>query len=112
MPSETESNDDELQEEDEFKSLYEYDTYEEFLEEEMLQDELIVGSTEKTWGDVFVKIGVYFIVGLLLLSILVLIGYVVAEVLIYLAEYADKNIDVNNTTTISTVLLFYSTEYL
>lgn len=111
MTSEPESQDEELRD-DESKPLAEYDTYQEFLEEEMLQDERIVGSTEKTWGDVIAKIGVYFISAILMLSVLALVGYVVVEVLIYLAEYAEKNITVNATKTVNTVILFYSTEYL
>lgn len=99
------------------KPLSEYDTYQDFLENEVMEDELIVGSAERTWGEILLKLGFYFVLILLFLSVLALLGYVIIEVLIYLAEYAGDNITVDNTSVSNTtasllLLLNYSTEYL
>jgi hypothetical protein len=87
----TESNDESDGETE--KGLYEYESYEALLEEEVMQDPIIAGPEELSLKAKMFKVCLYFLFGLVVLISFGLVGYVFFEMILYLVEYVGDNIE-------------------
>jgi len=81
-----EENEDENEDEEEYKPMSYYDSYEEYLKQEMLEDESIKPSEEEQRLGLVFKIVLYLLFVFVVLSLIGLFGYVIFEVITHIAS--------------------------
>lgn len=93
--------------EEEYKSLEECDSYEEFVTEVMFEDPRITGREFTGWKWLVVKILVYLLIGSVLLVSGGLVLYALYEVFMYMLDYIARELTRDVSVTNSIVFVMF-----